>query len=131
MKVRPGVEFRDILPNTKGRDENVQNGVSSDKLINKTTTLTTENTTILYLQDLTYTTYTMSTTTLMTATTTATSAIATCTTAVPGKYGRVPVDACNSNYFFDPNFGANLAFCVLFGMTTLAHLTQAILFKKV
>ncbi|KAM0503202.1 hypothetical protein ACHAP8_003244 [Fusarium lateritium] len=56
--------------------------------------------------------------------------MATCTTAVPGKYGRVPVDACNSNYFFDPSFAANLAFCVLFGLTTTTHLVQAILFKK-
>ena len=72
----------------------------------------------------------MSTTTLMEATTTTASAIATCTTAVPGKYGRVPVDACNANYFFDPSFGANLAFCVLFGLTTMTHLIQAILFKK-
>ncbi|KAM0403994.1 hypothetical protein ACHAQC_001614 [Fusarium culmorum] len=72
----------------------------------------------------------MSTTTLMTATTTASSATATCTTAVPGKYGRVPVDACNSNYYFDPSFAANLAFCVLFGLTAIAHLAQAILFKK-
>jgi len=64
----------------------------------------------------------MSTTTFMEATTTAAS--------VPGKYGRVPVDACNANYFFDPSFGANLAFCVLFGLTTITHLIQAILFKK-
>ncbi|CEI68927.1 unnamed protein product [Fusarium venenatum] len=67
----------------------------------------------------------MSTTTLMAATATASSAMTTCTTAVPGKYGRVPVDACNSNYFFDPSFAANLAFCVLFGLTTIAHLVQA------
>ncbi|CAF3511044.1 unnamed protein product [Fusarium graminearum] len=67
----------------------------------------------------------MSTTALMTATTTASSATATCTTAVPGKYGRVPVDACNSNYYFDPSFAANLAFCMLFGLTTIAHLAQA------
>lgn len=72
----------------------------------------------------------MSTTTLMEASTTTASAIATCTTAIPGKYGRVPVDACNANYFFDPSFGANLAFCVLFGLTTMTHLIQAILFKK-
>ncbi|KAH6965725.1 RTA1 like protein-domain-containing protein [Fusarium venenatum] len=72
----------------------------------------------------------MSTTTLMAATATASSAMTTCTTAVPGKYGRVPVDACNSNYFFDPSFAANLAFCVLFGLTTIAHLVQAVLFKK-
>ncbi|KAG8669041.1 hypothetical protein FPOAC1_008428 [Fusarium poae] len=72
----------------------------------------------------------MSTVTLMEASATESSAMATCTTAVPGKYGRVPVDACNSNYFFDPSFAANLAFCVLFGLTTTAHLVQAILFKK-
>ncbi|KAF4952139.1 hypothetical protein FGADI_6935 [Fusarium gaditjirri] len=72
----------------------------------------------------------MSTTTFTSTATTTSSATATCTTAVPGKYGRVPVDACNSNYFFDPSFAANLAFCVLFGMTTMVHLIQAILFKK-
>ncbi|CZR37123.1 uncharacterized protein FPRO_02617 [Fusarium proliferatum ET1] len=72
----------------------------------------------------------MSTTTFTSTATTASAATATCTTAVPGKYGRVPVDACNANYFFDPSFAANLAFCVLFGMTTMVHLIQAILFKK-
>ncbi|KAM0340236.1 hypothetical protein ACHAPU_010580 [Fusarium lateritium] len=73
----------------------------------------------------------MSTTTYIpTTTTTVSSATATCTTATPDKYGRVPVDACNSNYFFDPSFGTNLAFCTLFGLTTLVHLIQAILFKK-
>ncbi|KEZ41408.1 hypothetical protein SAPIO_CDS7536 [Scedosporium apiospermum] len=36
-----------------------------------------------------------------------------CITAVPGKYGAVPIDACNSNYLVVPNFGANLAFAVL------------------
>ncbi|KAG7415063.1 RTA1 like protein-domain-containing protein [Fusarium sp. MPI-SDFR-AT-0072] len=72
----------------------------------------------------------MSTTTFTSTATTTSSVTATCTTAVPGKYGRVPVDACNANYFFDPSFAANLAFCVLFGMTTMVHLIQAILFKK-
>ncbi|KAF5599394.1 phospholipid-translocating ATPase [Fusarium pseudoanthophilum] len=72
----------------------------------------------------------MSTTTFTSTATTTSSATATCTTAIPGKYGRVPVDACNANYFFDPSFAANLAFCVLFGMTTMVHLIQAILFKK-
>ncbi|WKT45822.1 RTA-like protein [Fusarium oxysporum f. sp. vasinfectum] len=72
----------------------------------------------------------MSTTTFTSTATPTSSATATCTTAVPGKYGRVPVDACNANYFFDPSFAANLAFCVLFGMTTMVHLIQAILFKK-
>ncbi|KAJ4327823.1 hypothetical protein N0V84_001785 [Fusarium piperis] len=70
------------------------------------------------------------TTTHVPTSTVSSSATASCTTAVPGKYGHVPIDACNSNYFFDPSFAANLAFCVLFGMTTLAHITQAIIFKK-
>lgn len=65
------------------------------------------------------------------ATGTSASATASCTTAVPGKYGHVPVDACNSYYSFNPSFAGNLAFAVLFGMTTLAHLVLAILFKKV
>ncbi|KAH7150498.1 RTA1 domain protein [Dactylonectria estremocensis] len=70
------------------------------------------------------------TTTLSTATTTSASATASCTTAVPDKYGYVPIDACNANYAFYPNFGANLAFAVLFGMSTIIHLMQAIVYKK-
>jgi hypothetical protein len=54
-----------------------------------------------------------------------------CTTAVPDKYGGVPVDACNSVYNFDPSFAGNLAFAILFGLTTLGHLAQAFAFKKV
>ncbi|KAF3764665.1 hypothetical protein M406DRAFT_222371, partial [Cryphonectria parasitica EP155] len=53
-----------------------------------------------------------------------------CTTAVPGKYGNVPITACNSNYNFDPSFSAAVAFSVLFGLLTLAHVTEAITFKK-
>ncbi|KAF7547968.1 hypothetical protein G7Z17_g7357 [Cylindrodendrum hubeiense] len=64
------------------------------------------------------------------ATTTAASATASCTTAVPGKYGYVPIDACNANYAFDPSFGANLAFAVLFGISSMIHLMQAIIYKK-
>lgn len=56
-----------------------------------------------------------------------------CTTysAVPGKYGHVPPDACNSYYNFYPSFEGNLAFAVLFGISTVAHLIQAIVYKKV
>jgi hypothetical protein len=56
---------------------------------------------------------------------------ATCTTAIPGKYGYVPPDACNSNYNFDPQFAPAVAVAVLFGMLTLAHLVLAIVFRKV
>ncbi len=65
------------------------------------------------------------------ATRTSASATASCTTAVPGKYGHVPLDACNSYYGFDPSFAGNLAFAVLFGMSTIGHLVEAIIFKKV
>ena len=71
------------------------------------------------------------TTTTDIATRTSASATSTCTTAVPGKYGRVPIDACNAYYAYDPNFVGNLAFAVLFGLTTLAHLALAIIYKKV
>lgn len=54
-----------------------------------------------------------------------------CVTAVPGEYGRVPVDACNSNYPYDPNFGGNVAFAAFFAITTVVHLIQAIAYKKV
>lgn len=57
--------------------------------------------------------------------------IPSCITAVPGKYGEVPIDACNSNWAFHPSFSANLAWAVLMGLTTGVHLLQAILYKKV
>lgn len=66
------------------------------------------------------------------STTTATSSSsASCTSAVPDKYGHVPIDACDAYYSFYPNFDGNLAFAVLFGITTIVHLVQAILYKKV
>ncbi|KAF4826517.1 putative lipid transporter atnI [Colletotrichum tropicale] len=54
----------------------------------------------------------------------------TCTTAVPGKYGHVPIDACNSYYAFNPSFEGNLAFAVLFGLSMIAHVVQAITYRK-
>ncbi|CRK13200.1 hypothetical protein BN1723_007992 [Verticillium longisporum] len=53
-----------------------------------------------------------------------------CTTAVPGKHGKVPYDACNSNSNFEPDFAVNCAFAVLFGLTLGAHLVQAVTWKK-
>jgi len=40
------------------------------------------------------------------------------------------LDACNSYYNFDPNFGANMAFAILVGLSTLVHLIQTIIYKK-
>ncbi|WQF85688.1 Putative RTA-like protein [Colletotrichum destructivum] len=53
-----------------------------------------------------------------------------CTTAVPGQYGSVPIDACNSYYPFDPSFEGNLAFAVIFGLSLVAHVTQAVVHRK-
>jgi hypothetical protein len=54
-----------------------------------------------------------------------------CVTAVPGKYGNVPPGACNAYYDFNPSFEGNLAFAVLFGISLIGHIIQAILYKKV
>lgn len=72
----------------------------------------------------------MATSTSTTATSTSDSFLASCTTAVPGKYGYVPVTACNSNYNYDPSFSAAVAVSVIFGILTVAHLVEAIIFKK-
>ncbi|KAL1892352.1 hypothetical protein Sste5346_007090 [Sporothrix stenoceras] len=61
---------------------------------------------------------------------TSSSADASCTTAVPGKYGYVPADACNSLYNFNPAFAPAVATAVLFGLLTLTHIVQAVLYKK-
>ena len=59
------------------------------------------------------------------------SSMPTCTTAIPGKYGEVPPDACNSQWAFHPDFAANLAWAVLMGLTACVHLIQAVFYKKV
>ncbi|CAK7226437.1 hypothetical protein SCUCBS95973_006199 [Sporothrix curviconia] len=53
-----------------------------------------------------------------------------CVTAVPGKYGNVPEDACNSNYNFNPTFAPAVAFAVIYALLTAAHVTQAFFHKK-
>ncbi|EJP68056.1 RTA1 domain-containing protein [Beauveria bassiana ARSEF 2860] len=59
-----------------------------------------------------------------------TAASPSCTTAVPDNHGHVPFGACNSYYNDDPSFEANLAFAALFGASFLAHIVQAIAYKK-
>lgn len=70
-------------------------------------------------------------TTLAHVSSTASSAIPSCTTAVPDKYGYVPPESCNANYGFYPNWEDNTAFAVAFGLSTVAHLAQAIFLKQV
>ncbi|KAF5972120.1 RTA1 domain-containing protein [Fusarium coicis] len=64
------------------------------------------------------------------ATSTTSSATPSCTTAVPDKYGYVPPDSCNANYGFYPHWEDNTAFAVAFGLSTVAHLAQAIILKQ-
>ena len=73
----------------------------------------------------------MSSTTDTPSPTTGSVASPSCTTAVPDKHGHVPFDACNSNYNDNPSFEANLAFAVLFGVSFVTHIIQAIVYKKV
>lgn len=61
---------------------------------------------------------------------TSSSSAASCTTAVPGKYGYVPEDACNALYNFNPAFAPAVAVAVLFGLLTLTHIVQAFAYKK-
>ncbi len=53
-----------------------------------------------------------------------------CTTAIPDKYGFVPPDSCNANYGFYPSWEWNLVFAIAFALTSLAHVVQAIIFRK-
>jgi hypothetical protein len=55
----------------------------------------------------------------------------TCTSALPGKYGNVPVDACNSNYNFNPQFAPAVAVAVIFGLLLLSHIVLGVVFRKV
>ncbi|KAH7268778.1 RTA1 like protein-domain-containing protein [Fusarium solani] len=72
----------------------------------------------------------MPTQTVFQATSTSSSASPTCTTVIPDKYGYVPPDSCNANYGFYPQWEDNTAFAVAFGLSTVAHLVQAIILKK-
>ncbi|KAJ9414329.1 hypothetical protein QL093DRAFT_2106797 [Fusarium oxysporum] len=69
-------------------------------------------------------------TTLAPASSIVASATPSCTTAAPDKYGYVPPDSCNANYGFYPNWEDNTAFAVAFGLSTVAHLAQAIILKQ-
>ncbi|KAF1364336.1 hypothetical protein EJ07DRAFT_151625 [Lizonia empirigonia] len=48
----------------------------------------------------------------------------------PGLDGYVPADACNALWVYFPNFAAAVAFSILFGILTIAHLGQAVLYRN-
>lgn len=64
------------------------------------------------------------------ASTTSDSLTGDCVTALPGKYGNVPINACNSYYNYDPSFEPAVAVAVIFGLLTITHLALGILFRK-
>lgn len=65
------------------------------------------------------------------ATSAAATSTATCLDIKPGKNGYLPPEACDVILYYVPSFGAAIFFCVLYGLTTLVHLVQAIIYKKV
>lgn len=72
---------------------------------------------------------TPSTVIFTTASASTSSQAASCTTAVPGRYGNVPADACNSFYNYNPQFAPAVATAVIYGLLTTVHLILAIAFK--
>lgn len=65
------------------------------------------------------------------STTTTTTPTATCIHVKPGKDGYLPPEACNVLLAYVPSFGAAVLFCILFGLTLVAHIVQAFVFRKV
>ncbi len=58
-------------------------------------------------------------------------AIPTCIqTITPDKNGYVPPGTCNALYDYYPSFAAAVAASVAFGVLTVAHITQAAMYKK-
>jgi hypothetical protein len=50
--------------------------------------------------------------------------------ATPGLDGYVPADACNVLWVYFPKFSAAVAFAILFGVLTIAHVGQAVVYHK-
>lgn len=57
-------------------------------------------------------------------------ATATCLNIAPGKNGYLPPESCDVILYYVPSFAAAILFCVVFGMTTVLHGIQAVLYKK-
>ncbi|KAJ4371381.1 hypothetical protein N0V83_004598 [Neocucurbitaria cava] len=71
-----------------------------------------------------------STTTSPSLTTSTSTSTPSCVTATPGLHGYVPPEACNAKWAYNPSFAAAVAFALIFGIATLAHLALAILHRK-
>jgi hypothetical protein len=49
----------------------------------------------------------------------------------PGKNGYLPPESCDVILYYVPSFAAAILFCALYGLTTLVHIIQAAVYKKV
>ncbi|KAJ5656151.1 hypothetical protein N7507_008101 [Penicillium longicatenatum] len=59
-------------------------------------------------------------------------ASATCVNNIaPGKNGYLPPESCDVILYYVPSFAAAILFCALFGLTTIVHIIQAVVYKKV
>jgi hypothetical protein len=65
------------------------------------------------------------------STTTTAAPTTTCIDIEPGKHGYLPPEACDVVLPYVPSFAAAVLFCVLFGLTMLAHIIQGYVFRKV
>lgn len=50
--------------------------------------------------------------------------------ATPSLNGYVPAEACNANWLYFPNFAIAIAFSILFGVLTVAHICQAVIYRN-
>ncbi|KAJ5485554.1 lipid transporter atnI [Penicillium diatomitis] len=65
-----------------------------------------------------------------TTTGSSTLATATCLHVPPGKNGYLPPESCDVVLYYVPSFAAAVLFCVLFGMSTLLHCVQSLIYKR-
>ncbi|KAH0430446.1 rta1 domain protein [Colletotrichum camelliae] len=55
---------------------------------------------------------------------------AACASTTPDLNGHVPYGACHSYWPYVPSFEGNLALAILFGLSTLVHLVQAVMYQQ-
>ncbi|KAJ5635962.1 uncharacterized protein N7484_009275 [Penicillium longicatenatum] len=66
-----------------------------------------------------------------TSTSASSTASATCVNNIaPGKNGYLPPESCDVILYYVPSFAAAILFCALYGLTTIVHIIQAVVYKK-
>ncbi|KAG9254331.1 putative RTA1 domain protein [Emericellopsis atlantica] len=72
----------------------------------------------------------MTATTIPSGTSVSASSTPTCFPMTPNEVGYVPPEGCGNLLMYEASFVAPVLFCVLFGLTTIAHFAQAFVYKK-